>query len=258
MGGHRSSSHAVDRIAPRSDPEMEDNPFIVSTADPNPFLVSPFETRKTSPLFLSGISGQDGITTPPGRLMRPPAEPTSPSAAAAWHAASRTRQRQADAVRRREQEAKRKEMVDEDNNPFLLKPGESVQPKRNGDDAHQPYVTYVFRGTKRIFANPFIPSDTHLPSTKLHPNEEDFEEHPCPRPRLLWPTLAKTTTAANDERFAEEVTPSPPSSPLLQTPQTRPRERVEEVDDAQGESGGKRKAVTELQAGRRVKVSRRL
>ena len=256
MGGHRASNHAVDRIAPKM-ATGQDDPFVGPSNDDNPFLVSPFETQKVSPLFAPLSSGgQRGARarTPP-RLMQPPADSTSPTNSATRHAAQRARQRQAEAAQRRAREAKRKEMLDEDNNPFLLKPGESIQPKRTSDDAHQPFVTYVFRGTRRIFANPFIPSDARLPNTELRPEDEDFDDHPCPKPRLLWPTAGKVGQRPTDD---DEVTPSPPSSPLLRTPQTRPRAEVDDAEELEAGSGIKRRDDSELQPGRRAKVSRRL
>lgn len=166
-------------------------------------------------------------------------------------------------------------MMDEDNNPFLLKPGESVRPKdvatrATADDAHRPFVTYVFRGTKRIFANPFIPANTRLANAELHPAHEDFDEHPCPKPRLLWPSAPvpsdTSSTPSSGRAFEEEFTPSPPSSPILQTPQTRPRAAVKEAvagetpaQDRSETGPSKRKAPAgNFQSGRRVKVNRRL
>jgi hypothetical protein len=256
MGGHKSSSHAVDRIAATSRTHSD-----AELVDDNPFLVSPFKAQKVSPLFAPFLSNHtespsDGMTTP--RLIQPPAEPASPTVNR--YAAARARDRQAEAARRRQMEAKRKEMLDEDNNPFLLKPGETVQPKPHLDDANQPFVTYVFRGTKRIFANPFIPSNSRLPNAELNPEDEDFDEHPCPKPRLLWPTH-KTVQPSDALYVDEEATPSPPSSPILRTPQTRTRAPVEEVDadDNITQGAPKRKAATqETHPPRRAKVSRRL
>lgn len=78
-----------------------------------------------------------------------------------------------------------KQMMDEDN-PFIAKPGEAVIPHATSED--HPLVTYVFRGSKKVFANPFVPPSTHYPPASLDASHPEFDTHPCPPPRLLWPT----------------------------------------------------------------------
>lgn len=83
---------------------------------------------------------------------------------------------------------RRARMLVDDDNPFISKPGEVVRPHPTSED--QPLVTYVFRGAKKVFANPFIhPSSQHAGS-ELDPSDPDYDAHPCPPPRLLWPTEA--------------------------------------------------------------------
>lgn len=81
---------------------------------------------------------------------------------------------------------RRKQMMDEVDNPFLSKPGEVVRARPTSED--HPLVTYVFRGAKKVFANPFIPPSAPYAPADLDPDHPDYEAHPCPPPRLLWPT----------------------------------------------------------------------
>lgn len=46
------------------------------------------------------------------------------------------------------------------------------------------------RGSKKVFANPFFPPETSYPASELDPTHPDFDPHPCPKPRLLFPTPA--------------------------------------------------------------------
>lgn len=80
----------------------------------------------------------------------------------------------------------RRRMMEGDN-PFIAKPGEIVRP-RPQDAERGPLVTYVFRGAKRVFANPFVPPNAPYPPADLDVNDIDYDPHPCPPPRLLWPT----------------------------------------------------------------------
>lgn len=93
-------------------------------------------------------------------------------------------------------------MMDE-NNPFIAKPGEVVRPRPTREDS--PHVTYVFRGSKKVFANPFFPPETEYAPSELDPTHPDFEPHPCPRPRLLFPTPAAPV--------APEAHPEPQTPP---------------------------------------------
>lgn len=122
------------------------------------------------------------------------------------------------------------QMLDEAHNPFLARPSDVHLPRPNPsgtDECDRPYVTYVFRGSKKVFANPFMRPDMPFPPALLRPEDEEYEEHPCPKPRLLWPTSAKPAVRGGDVEMGEEeeveVTPSPPSSPVMQTPKTNRR-----------------------------------
>jgi len=108
--------------------------------------------------------------------------------------------------------------MDEGNNPFLAQPGETRFPGPKMDET-QPVIAYVFRGAKKYFANPFFPSDVRIREAELDPADEDFEPHPCPPPRLLWPKgPAKRRVPAIDE-MGESTRPSSPIS----TPTTKRR-----------------------------------
>ena len=93
-----------------------------------------------------------------------------------------------EAAERRQKKEEMKAMMDAESNPFLSRPGELVHPGRAGPivDETRSTVTYVFRGTKKIFANPFLRPDQPFPPAECDPGDEEFEPHPCPPPRLLW------------------------------------------------------------------------
>lgn len=91
--------------------------------------------------------------------------------------------------------AKRQEMMDEDN-PFVAKPGEIHRPKPLNTE-RGPFVTYVFRGAKRTFANPFVPPNAPYPAADLDVSDVDYDPHPCPPPKLLWPTSDPETSPAS-------------------------------------------------------------
>lgn len=98
----------------------------------------------------------------------------------------------------------RQKMMDEDN-PFVAKPGESVTAHPTSED--HPLVTYVFRGSKKVFANPFVPPSAHYPPSTLDAAHPEFDTHPCPAPRLLWPTGGSEVAVdgvTDDEFVAEE------------------------------------------------------
>ncbi|WRT69799.1 uncharacterized protein IL334_006790 [Kwoniella shivajii] len=118
-----------------------------------------------------------------------------------------------------------KEMLDYEYNPFLTKPGESSKrspgPVVNED---LPTVTYVFRGSKKVFANPLYPSGAPFHPAELDPEDDEFEPHPLPQPRLLWPT--GPSPSKSKLRMMRTPSPeldvSPPSSPVS-TPTTSRR-----------------------------------
>ena len=76
-------------------------------------------------------------------------------------------------------------------------------------------MTYVFRGAKKEFVNPFVSPDTSFPASELDPQDEDYEPHPAPKPRLLWPTAPGTTTDTPD------LTPASSRIDAASTPSTR-------------------------------------
>lgn len=41
-----------------------------------------------------------------------------------------------------------------------------------------------------MFANPFLPPETAYPPSELDPSDPDYDPHPGPKPRLLFPTPA--------------------------------------------------------------------
>jgi hypothetical protein len=137
---------------------------------------------------------------------------------------------------------KRRKMMDEDNNPFLSKPGSFHLPTPTVDETRDT-VTYVFRGSKKIFANPFLGMAGRFPPSELDVEHDEFEAHPCPKPRLLWPSkpVNKPSTPerrssvqkrrANERAVSDTETEgdvSPPSTPLvaaLTTPRNGARSR---------------------------------
>jgi len=91
---------------------------------------------------------------------------------------------------------------EEEGNPFYVKPGESrkVQTKKaeERDWEEKETVTYVFRGTKTTFANPYYRVPTGDTATsRLPTSHPDFSPAPAPKPRPLWPA-ASTTNGSPD------------------------------------------------------------
>ena len=249
-----------DPTTKRSGSEEEENPFLVSgppLASPGTYTIhrpgqygdihsssSPRQRgQKTlrSPAKL-GLPVTSTLLTPPTtqqtrRIATPPQLPGSPTTASRQAATERKarlealRREKEEQARRTAEEAKRKEedarkekimqMMDEDENPFLVKPG-STSKRRTEPvvDETRPTVTYVFRGSKKVFANPFIGSEARLPEAELDVRDPDFEPHPCPPPRLLWPT-GPTPAEASSSKLS-----TPPGLPELTTPRTRRRARI--------------------------------
>ena len=120
-----------------------------------------------------------------------------------------------------------RQMRDEDDNPFLVKPGESsIRPHKHPvvDESHD-LVTYVFRGAKRVFSNPFIGPKTRVRASELDPTHPDYEDHPCPPPKLLWPSAPESpsTKASSSRRKAvPDPNVTPPRRTSRKIPQTRP------------------------------------
>lgn len=103
-------------------------------------------------------------------------------------------------------------MMDAEANPFLSHPGEDIHPGRAGPivDESRPTVTYVFRGVKKVFANPFLHPQQRFPPADLDPEDDEFEPHPCPAPKLLW--ASGPSQAPRDGSSSPEQ--SPPTSPV--------------------------------------------
>jgi hypothetical protein len=126
---------------------------------------------------------------------------------------------------KREKRERMRRMMDVESNPFLVKPGESSRSKTDRRlspvvDETQPTVTYVFRGAKKVFANPFYPADAPFPHALLDPEDEDYEPHPNPKPRLLWPSPPPAAKRIDLDAFDSPPGVSPPSSPIA-TPKRR-------------------------------------
>ncbi|WWC95466.1 hypothetical protein V866_002330 [Kwoniella sp. B9012] len=170
----------------------------------SPRLASPMPSGKTHPTLAQSIS-------PTGLLSPPPTKHAPRIASSSSKAKGITRQENA----RRKKEM---EMLDYESNPFLLKPGEPSTriPKTKGPivDEDLPTVTYVFRGSKKVFANPLYPSNTVFPRSELDPEDEDFEPNPLPKPKLLWPTGPTPSSSKNQRERERTPSRSPPSSPV--------------------------------------------
>ncbi|BEJ13499.1 hypothetical protein CspHIS471_0306730 [Cutaneotrichosporon sp. HIS471] len=179
MGGVMRSSHGpvVDKV----------------TVDhqENPFLVQPSSSRTANP-FLSWSSSQSRPVPPtPGTETSYVPQALRPSEERSLSPHPRRRPRVPVGLDRTSEAlaaaARRQAMMDEDN-PFIAKPGEVVRANPTREDS--PHVTYVFRGSKKVFANPFFPPETEYAPSQLDPTHPDFDPHPCPKPRLLFPTPA--------------------------------------------------------------------
>lgn len=242
MGGTRIGGHRVDRMLPgklAAPARIEDdNPFLVSNggvksspgrstrhrpsiiheeeedvaASPRSAPRSQKKLRSPPMLIADPVHSAMGLLSPPqtqrATRIRHDPPPLSP----------RTSARQA---REKEKVARLATMRDEDDNPFLVKPGHKAT-HRPGPvvDESRSTVTYIFRGSKKVFANPFY--DPNVPSygSDLPVEDEEYEVHPCPQPKLLWPSAAEITSTPKRSRgharlgmmSDEEV--SPPSSPM--------------------------------------------
>lgn len=256
MGGSRSGGHRVDRIVPgrlAAPARIEDdNPFLVSTTSQSspgrstrhrPAAIQEEEedaaaSPRSSPRLRKQLQSPPTLITDPVHsamgLLSPPQtqranrirnDPPPPSP----RTASRLAEKRAKAARLAE-------MMDEDENPFLVKPGQKVV-HRPGPivDESRPTVTYVFRGAKKVFANPFFDPNVPVYGSNLNVNDEEYEAHPCPKPKLLWPTAPDHPTSTPRRRRGLELSDeevSPPSSPMpMQTPAGHDEEHGFESDD---------------------------
>ncbi|WWC92901.1 uncharacterized protein L201_007863 [Kwoniella dendrophila CBS 6074] len=171
---------------------------------------------------------------------------------------------------KKEEEEKLK-MLDYNDNPFLVKPGESSSSsssrrERKGPIINEdlPTVTYVFRGSKKVFANPLYPSNSKFPCSELNPEDDDFEPNPLPKPKLLFPhgpspssqksvtsILNKSKNSRRDMMLLRTPSPdregiSPPSSPVS-TPTTSTRfGRSTTTTTSHSHNGQQRKGKTHI------------
>jgi hypothetical protein len=180
----------------------------------------------------------DGLVTPPStrplKRVRITAAHDDCEAEAKRLEAETTQRRKEEARKRKEEEErmrKQKEMrqmMDVESNPFLAKPGESSRQRHPlPADESRPTVTYVFRGARKVFANPFYPAERAYPPADLDPEDEDYELHPNPKPRLLFPSPPPLEKRFKPEDFetlasdSDSQETSPQSSPLMATPRRR-------------------------------------
>ncbi|WVN87460.1 uncharacterized protein L203_102642 [Cryptococcus depauperatus CBS 7841] len=247
MGGHRISGSKMDHV---NIEHKEDNPFLVSSppnkqhglgepiglASPGAItnhhpreslvelsdddvepLSSPIQSRRSKrPNFETTISG----------LLSPP--PTKHAPRIAVDGIPQTRTQVASRSKSSYPSKEYLEMLDVAQNPFLAQPGESSNRVLGPIiDEDQPTVTYIFRGAKRVFANPLWSKKTPFPQADLRPEEDDFEPHPLPKPRLLWPEgpspskridvgkMKESSRSRNHTPSSSSVRlTSPPSSPI--------------------------------------------
>ena len=239
MGGNRHGGHKKDQIVWGS---LEEPVALSGPDDGNPFItrkglgspgrstlhhprngMNDEDTTGVSPL----VFGQSRLNSPTrlasGQLTPPPSRPTrglrTIPAPKVDHVAEERKSKQKEEMKR---------MMDVESNPFLAKPGESSRPRQKQPlpvDETRPTVTYVFRGARKVFANPFYPSEAPFPPSSLDVEDEDYEPHPNPKPRLLWPSPPPVGERINLEEFGTPPSAtrdaSPPSSPLMATPRRR-------------------------------------
>ena len=236
MGGSRLGGQKIVPIS-RSRPivQEEDNPFFVGKPSVPPAspghstrhrpregaeedqAASPRPKRKgglSPPHFIADpIHSATSLLSPP-QTQRSSAFRTGPPLAS-----PRTLLRQ---TRQREKLERQRQMKDEDDNPFYIRPGQVVK-HRPGPvvDERIDTVTYVFRGTKKVFANPFLGADERVLEAELDVEDPEFDPHPCPPPKLLWPTATPPRAAAstpprqrNHRHVQSDDEVSPPSSPM--------------------------------------------
>lgn len=270
-GGHRKDQITWGRLAEPLPVDQDDNPFLVKAtraASPDspgrstihlprhqatgsddgmtsdaPML-SPDQPRHVSkPLVPSLDKSIVTASATHTQLLSPPPTQHAPrvrvtpdfSAEAHSTKAKPKASRTKDAANRQRREQIR-QMMDVEDNPFLDKPGEPSRPHQPASPSFEesPFVTYVFRGSKKTFANPFYPSSAPFPPADLHPDDDEFEPCPNPKPRLLWPTGAEKKMDLEEyESRARSVSASaspPPSTPrrrLFVTSETEAREVVD-------------------------------
>ncbi|ODN84956.1 hypothetical protein L202_00800 [Cryptococcus amylolentus CBS 6039] len=269
MGGHRLG-HAKGALKAVKE---EENPFLVSSDAPpakgaslgaamglaSPGAIQPHSDDEDShsdvddepaPSRLSLQSPATGLLSPPPTKHAPRiSDPSSQTV--------RTRAEQASSSKHALQSIPL-DMLDPEHNPFLEGPSEPAR-RRPGPsvDEDQATITYIFRGAKRVFANPLYPSAAPFPQADLLPEDEEYEPHPLPKPRLLWPEGPKDSSKrinVQEIRRRGARTPSPgPSSRLrshstsasLLTPTTSKARRFANVTRDSPNFGGGSSAFTD-------------
>jgi hypothetical protein len=246
MGGTTRSGHGkVDQIiwgkleAPLAVEENE-NPFLVSRgaaaalASPETMTIhkpqldedqemdsSPFQARSSHFASPPSLANNSEISPMETTLVSPPTHP----AYNVHYAKSSTFERSRAVVREKEQRKREdmRRMMDVEDNPFLVRRGETSKHHASPVDETRPTVTYVFRGAKKVFANPFMLAAQPFPAAELHPSNEDFEPHPNPKPKLLWPTgrVPKDSIDLDDDGGSPSSLESSPSSRAVATPLQR-------------------------------------
>ncbi|OCF40660.1 hypothetical protein I317_05509 [Kwoniella heveanensis CBS 569] len=254
IGGHKNAGHVkVDQIGSNvSLPTIDENPFLVSSAlgapvglaspgaitdhqptEPDsdsdaegaPMLCSPSRPRRSPRLASPSPSANITKSVLPSSaatgLLSPPPTKHAPRIGIVGANGTKkpvTREEKVARERASREAEERRRMLDLEDNPFLVKPGEPST-RRPGPiiDEDLPTVTYVFRGAKKVFANPLYPSRAPFPQAELDPEEDEFEPHPLPKPKLLWPSGPSPSKRINLEA-ARTPSPdpeiSPPSSPV--------------------------------------------
>lgn len=249
MGGSRSGGHKKDQVVwgHLAEPVAlggmdEENPFITKTTLRQNTPKAPGQYTLHQPRTQRDEEDTSGVAELKYRHPSPgPGHPTDPTTGLLTPPPTKVERgirtipkvSAAEEARKREQRARMKQMMDVESNPFLVKPGESSRPKQSERrvspivDETQPTVTYVFRGAKKIFANPFYPSDAPFPHALLEPEDEEYEPHPNPKPRLLWPSSPPASKRIDLNAFdsppggGDGTGVSPPSSPIATTPKRR-------------------------------------
>ena len=261
MGGSRTTGHKVDQIIPGK--ALAAAAPIAGPHDENPFVVPGSAAALSSPGRLTRHRAGESVEQVSSRYNRPKSFRSPPALIAdPIHSATSllspppTQRVQrihftppppsprtlASQAKERAKVERMQKMRDEKDNPFYVKPGQSVS-HRPGPvvDESRATVTYVFRGAKKLFANPFAGSDLPFPEAELNVEDDEFEPHPCPKPKLLWPTATPGKSApvstpkrsGRRHRHESEDEVSPPSSPMpASTPMVHDRDRARfESDD---------------------------
>lgn len=282
MGGSRTSGVKVDQIIPGK--ALAAAAPIAGPHDENPFVVPGSAAALSSPGRLTRHSAGEPVEqvsprpsrtkvfrSPPALIADPIHSATSLLSPPPTQRVQRIRftppppspRTIAQQERDRVKAQRLQKMRDEKDNPFFVKPGQTVS-HRPGPvvDETRSTVTYVFRGAKKLFANPFAGADLPFPEAELNVEDEEYEPHPCPKPKLLWPTaspkkpapLSTPKRSGRRHRHGSQDEISPPSSPMpVSTPLVRDHDRARfESDDEFLPEGHEEEEVHEAPSARRL------